>query len=103
MHYDVGRSWRRNNQNRKSGNWRYKKSTFRLLTNLDETREWGPPYITSPDGKHKLSAYFISINRNKQSMTLDLKSKKGRDIIHKLAKESDILIENFLPGMIRLF
>jgi len=58
----------------------------------DETRSWGPPFF----GKE--SAYFLSINRNKKSITVDLKMPEGREIIYKLAKEADVIVENFLPG-----
>lgn len=60
----------------------------------DETRQWGPPFIKSE------SAYFLSANRGKKSITLNLKDKRGRDIIMKLAKESDIVVENFRPGVV---
>lgn len=57
----------------------------------DETRKWGPPF-KGPD-----STYFISINRNKKSVTVDLKKPEGVKIIHDLVKKSDIFIENFIP------
>ncbi|HYB84825.1 MAG TPA: CoA transferase, partial [archaeon] len=59
----------------------------------DDTRQWGPPFI------HGESAYFLSINRNKKSLTLDLSSEKGREILYALAEKSDILLENFRPGV----
>jgi crotonobetainyl-CoA:carnitine CoA-transferase CaiB-like acyl-CoA transferase len=52
----------------------------------DETRKWGPPF-RGPD-----STYFLSINRNKKSMTLDLKKKEGQQIMKELAAKSDIFI-----------
>jgi crotonobetainyl-CoA:carnitine CoA-transferase CaiB-like acyl-CoA transferase len=58
----------------------------------DGTRQWGPPWA----GEH--SAYFLSANRNKRSLTLDLKSPEGIAIARKLIERSDVLIENFLPG-----
>jgi crotonobetainyl-CoA:carnitine CoA-transferase CaiB-like acyl-CoA transferase len=58
----------------------------------DETRGWGPPFV---EGE---SSYFMSINRNKKSLTLDLKQAEGREILHKLAERSDVLVENFRPG-----
>ncbi len=61
----------------------------------DETRAWGPPFI---EGE---SAYFLSINRNKKSIAVNLKSEKGKEIIYKLAKEADVMIENFLPGTVK--
>jgi formyl-CoA transferase/CoA:oxalate CoA-transferase len=59
----------------------------------DDTRQWGPPFI------HGESAYFLSINRNKKSVTLDLSKEKGREILYALAEKSDILLENFRPGV----
>ncbi len=59
----------------------------------DGTRAWGPPFIKGE------SAYFLSINRNKKSITVNLKHPKGREIIYKLAEKSDVFIENFRPGV----
>ena len=47
------------------------------------------------------SAYFIAMNRNKRSMTLDLKTKKGKEIFYELAKKSDVVIDNFRPGVVK--
>ena len=58
----------------------------------DDTRGWGPPFIGGE------SAYFLCINRNKQSLTLDLKSKRAAEILRALAKQADVIIENFRPG-----
>ncbi|XP_063975921.1 succinate--hydroxymethylglutarate CoA-transferase [Diachasmimorpha longicaudata] len=58
----------------------------------DESRHWGPPFLANT----KDSVYFLSVNRNKKSVCIDLK--KGRDIIYELAKKSDVLIENYVPG-----
>ncbi len=58
----------------------------------DDTRGWGPPFVGGE------SAYFLSINRNKRSVTLDLKSKRGVELLRRLAKEADVLLENFRPG-----
>jgi len=58
----------------------------------DGTRQWVPPWL---DGE---SAYFLSVNRNKKSLTLNLKSGEGRRILKKLVAGADILIENFKPG-----
>ncbi len=59
----------------------------------DDTRAWGPPFLGGE------SAYFLSINRNKRSVTLDLKSEEGRKIALALAAKSDVLLENFAPGV----
>ena len=60
----------------------------------DETRAWGPPFI---EGE---SAYYLSINRNKKSIAVNLKAPEGKEIIYRLAKEADAMIENFLPGTV---
>src|SRR5205807_2474445 len=57
----------------------------------DDTRGWGPPFY---EGE---SAYFLSINRNKQSLTLNLKAPRGRDLLLRLARRADVLVENFRP------
>src|SRR3954451_24830444 len=59
----------------------------------DESRTYGPPFVG--DGE---SSYFLSINRNKRSCTVDLKSAAGRDLVIRLAGEADVVIENFRPG-----
>ena len=58
----------------------------------DDTRAWGPPFL---DGE---SAYFLSINRNKESVTLDFKRPEGRALLEQLIARSDVLVENFRPG-----
>ncbi|KYK38695.1 MAG: CoA transferase [Theionarchaea archaeon] len=58
----------------------------------DDTRGWGPPFI---DGQ---SAYFLSINRNKKSVTLNLKEKEGKEIFYTLSENADVIVENFRPG-----
>ncbi|XP_031844302.2 succinyl-CoA:glutarate CoA-transferase [Nomia melanderi] len=63
----------------------------------DEARKWGPPFIKGTQE----SVYFLSVNRNKKSICIDLKG--GKDIIYELAKKSDILIENYVPGKLGKF
>src|SRR5260370_2244457 len=57
----------------------------------DETRRWGPPFIKS------ISAYFLAINRNKESIAVDLKSATGADAARRLVERSDVVVDNFLP------
>ncbi|MEI8302194.1 MAG: CaiB/BaiF CoA-transferase family protein [Burkholderiales bacterium] len=65
----------------------------------DESRHWGPPWLTGPDGQPtKESAYFLSANRNKRSVAVDLASPDGQALIRKLAESADICIENFKVG-----
>ena len=59
----------------------------------DETRHWGPPFAAPGE-----SAYFICVNRNKRSITIDLKNPAGIEIINALARKSDVVLENFTPG-----
>ncbi len=58
----------------------------------DDTRGWGPPFAGGE------SAYFLSVNRNKKSLTLDLKTPAGKELLRSLARKADVLIENFRPG-----
>ena len=58
----------------------------------DDTRAWGPPFVGAE------SAYFLSINRNKESLTLDFKSAEGRRILGQLIGKADVVVENFRPG-----
>ncbi|AMV22822.1 Formyl-coenzyme A transferase [Gemmata sp. SH-PL17] len=58
----------------------------------DDTRGWGPPYVP---GFNDLSAYFLSCNRGKRSLTLDISDPAGSDIFHRLLAKCDVLIENF--------
>jgi len=65
----------------------------------DDTRGWGPPYLKDKDGQETTeSAYYLSCNRNKKSLAVDIKQKEGQEIIHQLLAKSDILIENFKTG-----
>jgi crotonobetainyl-CoA:carnitine CoA-transferase CaiB-like acyl-CoA transferase len=64
----------------------------------DESRGWGPPFVGPEDDP--VSTYFLSCNRNKESVTLDLKSDHGRDTLARLVPRADVLIENFRPGVL---
>jgi formyl-CoA transferase len=59
----------------------------------DDTRTWGPPFSGGE------SAYYLSCNRNKKSIVIDLKIPEGLDLVRELAKTSDVLVENFTPGL----
>jgi len=59
----------------------------------DDTRAWGPPFVGQE------SAYFLSINRNKESVTLDFKAAEGRRVLNQLISTADALVENFRPGV----
>jgi crotonobetainyl-CoA:carnitine CoA-transferase CaiB-like acyl-CoA transferase len=58
----------------------------------DDTRHWGPPFVGEE------SAYFLSINRNKESVTLDFKQARGKEVLETLLGRADVVVENFRPG-----
>ncbi|MEY3703339.1 MAG: hypothetical protein RLZZ561_959 [Pseudomonadota bacterium] len=62
----------------------------------DDTRSWGPPW--HGDGDERLSAYYLSANRNKKSVTIDLSKPEGQALIRELAAKCDVLVENFKVG-----
>jgi crotonobetainyl-CoA:carnitine CoA-transferase CaiB-like acyl-CoA transferase len=67
----------------------------------DDTRGWGPPFITPDDPEQaRESSYFLSCNRNKESIALDLKSAAGMETLTRLIARADVLLENFRPGVL---
>ncbi|HEY5908019.1 MAG TPA: CoA transferase, partial [Vicinamibacteria bacterium] len=58
----------------------------------DDTRGWGPPFV------HGESCYFLSVNRGKRSLALNLKQEAGRQVLWRLVERADVLVENFRPG-----
>src|SRR6476469_4844171 len=58
----------------------------------DETRRWGPPFLRG------VSAYFLAVNRNKESLAIDLKSRRGQAVAKKLIARADVVVDNFLPS-----
>ncbi|MDX1560399.1 MAG: CaiB/BaiF CoA-transferase family protein [Marinobacter sp.] len=69
----------------------------------DDTRSWGPPYLKSVDGSAELSAYFLTANRNKQSLVIDIAHPEGQELIRKLVAESDVVLENFKVGGLKRY
>ncbi len=63
----------------------------------DETRGWGPPFAGGE------SAYYLCVNRNKRDIVINLKTDEGKSILHELAMQSDVLVENFRPGTLQKF
>jgi len=65
----------------------------------DDTRAWGPPWLSDPD-RHSTgeSAYYLSANRNKRSVTIDIASAEGQSLVRQLASKADIVLENFKVG-----
>jgi crotonobetainyl-CoA:carnitine CoA-transferase CaiB-like acyl-CoA transferase len=64
----------------------------------DDTRGWGPPFVGPEDDP--VSTYFLSCNRNKESIALDLKSEDGRSVLTRMVAHADVLLENFRPGVL---
>jgi crotonobetainyl-CoA:carnitine CoA-transferase CaiB-like acyl-CoA transferase len=64
----------------------------------DDSRSWGPPFV-GPDDE-PVSTYFMSANRNKESVTADLKSDEGRELLTRLVERADVLMENFRVGVL---
>ena len=63
----------------------------------DDTRTWGPPFAGGE------SAYYLCCNRNKKSISVDLKNTRGAELVKEFAKVSDVLVENFTPGLMKRF
>src|SRR3954447_2604773 len=64
----------------------------------DDSRSWGPPFVGPEDAQ--VSTYFLSANRNKESVTADLKSEEGRLFLARLVRHADVLMENFRIGVL---
>lgn len=69
----------------------------------DDTRGWGPPFITNGDGTKGDAAYFLSANRGKWSVTIDMATPEGQKLIRELAAKSDIVMENFKVGGLKKY
>lgn len=69
----------------------------------DDTRRWGPPFVSGSNGENLSAAYYHSANRGKRSVVLDLKSGQGRADAVELARGADVLIENFKVGGLKKF
>ena len=66
----------------------------------DDTRSWGPPFLKDGQGQATREAgYYLSVNRGKRSITLDITTPDGQEVIRRLVRTSDILVENFAPGV----
>jgi crotonobetainyl-CoA:carnitine CoA-transferase CaiB-like acyl-CoA transferase len=72
--------------------------------NGDDTRAWGPPFLKDSRGENTSeAAYYLSANRNKQSVTIDFTRPEGQKLVRELAAKSDIVIENFKVGGLKAY
>ena len=69
----------------------------------DDTRKWGPPFVTGADGDNLSAAYYHSCNRGKRSIAIDFSTPEGAEIVRKLAATADVLIENFKLGGLKKY
>ena len=69
----------------------------------DDTRKWGPPFVTSHDGENLSAAYYHSTNRGKRSIAIDFSTTEGAETIRKLVATADVLIENFKFGGLKKY
>jgi len=69
----------------------------------DDTRAWGPPYVENDNGDPIESAYFLSTNRGKRSLAIDISQPQGQQVIRSLAEKADVIIENFKVGGLKKY
>lgn len=70
----------------------------------DDTRHWGPPYLRDAEGRDTSeAAYYLAANRGKRSVTLDIATPEGQDIVRRLARESDVVLENYKVGQLKKY
>lgn len=69
----------------------------------DDTRGWGPPFLTDADGEQGDAAYYLCANRNKRSIAVNLREEEGQEIVRRLARQSDVVIENYKTGGLKRF
>ncbi len=69
----------------------------------DDTRKWGPPFVTGADGENLSAAYYHATNRGKRSVAVDFSTPEGAEIVRRLAASADVLIENFKLGGLKKY
>src|SRR2546430_15739114 len=70
----------------------------------DDARAFGPPYLVDPDGKEKNNnSFYLCANRNKKSVTVNIASAEGQDIVRELAKSCDVMMENYKVGDLKRY
>ena len=88
---DAGRSRRRSDQDRAPGGG-------------DDARAFGPPYLKDPEGKaNNNNSFYLCANRNKKSVTVNIASPEGQDIVRELAKTCDVMMENYKVGDLKRY
>lgn len=71
--------------------------------NGDDTRAWGPPFLRAKDGSEAGAGYFLAANRGKRSMTLDLSTPEGQEVVKKMAESCDVVLENYKVGTLERY
>ena len=69
----------------------------------DDSRNLGPPYLDNLSKNPQESSYFLSVNRNKKSVTIDLTKKEGQELAKRIIKKCDVVVENFRAGNLRQY
>ncbi|TFW06912.1 CoA transferase [Oxalobacteraceae bacterium OM1] len=70
----------------------------------DDTRHWGPPYLRDAEGRDTSeAAYYLAANRGKRSVTIDIATPEGQELVRKLARESDVVLENYKVGQLKKY
>jgi crotonobetainyl-CoA:carnitine CoA-transferase CaiB-like acyl-CoA transferase len=70
----------------------------------DDSRNYGPPFLSTETGERsRESGFYLSANRNKQSVTVDLRTPQGQDVVRRIARKSDVIVENFRVGVLAKF
>jgi crotonobetainyl-CoA:carnitine CoA-transferase CaiB-like acyl-CoA transferase len=69
----------------------------------DDTRSWGPPFVTGRNGENLSAAYYHATNRGKRSVTVDFRTPEGQEIIRQLVESADVVIENFKCGSLEKY
>lgn len=69
----------------------------------DDTRGWGPPFLKNDDGTRAEAAYYLCANRSKRSIAVNMREEEGRDILRRLAAQSDVIIENYKTGGLKKY
>ena len=70
----------------------------------DDTRSWGPPYLRDAEGRDTSeAAYYLAANRGKRSITLDIASAEGQEIVRALARQADVVLENYKVGQLKKY